>query len=111
MALLGAELGQVGPGGEAVLLQGRQGELPSLDQIWSVAASLGYQDSFVASYKHSITDDHTPFLEQAIPAIDIIDFDYPHWHTAADTADKVSPASLERVGRVLQTLLEDSAQR
>jgi hypothetical protein len=53
-----------------------------------------------------MTDDHTPFLQRGITAIDIIDFDYPHWHTVDDTADKVSGASLERVGRVLETWLE-----
>jgi len=39
-------------------------------------------------------------------AVDIIDFDYPHWHTAQDTPDKISPESLQRVGRVLEELLE-----
>ncbi len=46
-------------------------------------------------------DDHTPFLEAGIPAVNIIDFDYPYWHTAADTPDKVSPKSLEIVGETL----------
>jgi Zn-dependent M28 family amino/carboxypeptidase len=53
-------------------------------------------------------DDHTPFLNKGIPAIDIIDFDYPYWHTTHDTADKVAPESLARVGRVLETLLEEA---
>jgi glutaminyl-peptide cyclotransferase len=43
-------------------------------------------------------DDHTPFLEAGIPAIDIIDFDYPYWHTVQDTPDKVSAESLKAVG-------------
>ena len=51
-------------------------------------------------------DDHTPFLVQGIPAVDIIDFDYPYWHTTEDTLDKISPDSLERVGRVLEVFLE-----
>jgi hypothetical protein len=51
-------------------------------------------------------DDHIPFKNRGIPAVDIIDFDYPHWHTTADTADKVSAASLERVGRTLEAYLE-----
>jgi signal transduction histidine kinase len=46
-------------------------------------------------------DDHTPFLEKGIPAVDIIDFDYPYWHTTADTPDKVSPESLQAVGDTL----------
>ena len=46
-------------------------------------------------------DDHTPFLDAGIPAVDIIDFDYPFWHTTEDTEDKVSPVSLEIVGRTI----------
>jgi len=80
---------------------------PWLSQrVWELAARLGYGDYFVPSYKHHVTDDHTPFLERGIPALDIIDFDYHYWHTTADTPDKVSAASLERVGRVVECLLE-----
>jgi len=76
------------------------------EQVWDIAHDLGYEAQFVAEYRHSIIDDHLPFLYHDIPAIDIIDFDYPYWHTSQDTEDKVSPESLERVGRVLETLLE-----
>jgi Zn-dependent M28 family amino/carboxypeptidase len=48
-------------------------------------------------------DDHTPFVEAGIPAIDIIDFDYPYWHTVQDTPDKVSAESLHIVGDTLHT--------
>ncbi len=71
------------------------------EEIWAQAASLGYAQ-FIPTAKYSILDDHLPFLEMGIPAVDIIDFDYPYWHTGADTADKVSPESLEAVGRTLQ---------
>jgi Zn-dependent M28 family amino/carboxypeptidase len=47
-----------------------------------------------------------PFLEKGIPAALLIDFDYPYWHTTQDTADKVSPESLQGVGAVLQVWLE-----
>ncbi len=77
-----------------------------MERIWSIAAELGYEDQFIPQYKWAITDDHTPFLKRGLRAVDIIDFDYPHWHTAQDTPDKVSPESLERVGRVLEKLFE-----
>ncbi|HZW04225.1 MAG TPA: M28 family peptidase [Anaerolineaceae bacterium] len=78
---------------------------PDLTQeIWAVALQAGY-GQFIPGVKYSILDDHTPFLERGIRAIDIIDFDYPHWHTTADTADKVAPESLEAVGRTLQIWL------
>ncbi|MDH7485750.1 MAG: M28 family peptidase [Anaerolineae bacterium] len=74
--------------------------------LWTLAADLGYGHVFIPEYKWALTDDHTPFLAQGIEAVDIIDFDYPFWHTTQDTPDKVAPESLERVGRVLETFLE-----
>lgn len=71
-------------------------------EIWGVAAELGYEQSFISSAKYSMLDDHTPFLEAGIPAVDIIDFDYPYWHTTEDTVDKISAQSLEAVGSTLQ---------
>ena len=76
-------------------------------EIWAVAGELGYGDTIIPQLRHTITDDHIPFVEMGIPAVDIIDFDYPYWHTTRDTSDKVSADSLERVGRTLQTWLEE----
>lgn len=69
--------------------------------IWQIASSLGYQKQFIPQYKYSMEDDHTPFLQKGLPAIDIIDFDFPYWHTISDTPDKVSAASLKVVGDTL----------
>jgi hypothetical protein len=76
------------------------------EQVWSAAQSLGYQSAFLAQSKYSMLDDHTPFLEAGIPAVDIIDFDYPYWHTSADTADKVSAESLKTVGETIRNWLK-----
>lgn len=73
------------------------------DEIWNTAKSLGYESKFIPDYKHSMIDDHIPFIQAGIRAIDIIDFDYPYWHTTQDTPDKVSAESLEIVGRTLWT--------
>jgi glutaminyl-peptide cyclotransferase len=72
------------------------------DQIWNVAKSLGYEKQFINQIKFTMIDDHTPFLEAGIPAVDIIDFDYPYWHTTQDTPDKVSAESLKAVGETLR---------
>jgi Zn-dependent M28 family amino/carboxypeptidase len=48
-----------------------------------------------------VEDDHAPFLKAGVPAALLIDFDFPPWHTANDTLDKVSPQSLQIVGDVL----------
>ena len=74
-----------------------------VEQVWGIAKELGYEGYFLPTAKYSMLDDHTPFLRKGIPAVDLIDFDYPYWHTTEDTADKVSAASLARVGRVLET--------
>ena len=75
--------------------------------IWTQAAALGYGKEFIDKPKYDMIDDHTPFLEAGIPAVDFIDFDYPYWHTAADTADKVSAKSLQAVGRTLWAWIEE----
>ncbi len=58
-----------------------------------------------------IEDDHLRFLEAGVPAVDIIDLDYPAWHTAGDTLDKVSAASLQAVGDVLLAALPEIEKR
>jgi glutaminyl-peptide cyclotransferase len=81
------------------------------DEIWETARNLGYESKFIPEYKHSMLDDHRPFLEVGIPAIDIIDFDYPYWHTTQDTPDKVSAESLQVVGETLWTwIMQQSGQ-
>lgn len=70
-------------------------------EIWSTAEKLGYSKQFINQEKFSMEDDHTPFLEAGIPAVDLIDFDYPYWHTTQDTPDKVSAESLKAVGDTL----------
>ncbi len=79
-------------------------------KLWTTAANLGYGQHFIPMLRHTMIDDHIPFKNLGIPAVDIIDFDYPYWHTTADTADKVSAASLERVGRTLEAYLETAGE-
>lgn len=75
------------------------------EMIWQVAGDLGYEQ-FIPAEKYSILDDHTPFIQAGVPAVDIIDFDYDYFHTTGDTPDKVSAQSLESVGRTLEVWLE-----
>jgi glutaminyl-peptide cyclotransferase len=71
------------------------------NSIWTEAANLGYSPNFIDQLKYSMLDDHTPFLNAGIPSVDVIDFDYPYWHTTQDTPDKVSSNSLLMVGKTL----------
>jgi Zn-dependent M28 family amino/carboxypeptidase len=79
----------------------RNSDIALQEEIWKIASDLGYGDNFIPEFKHSILDDHIPFIEKGIPAIDIIDFDYEYWHTSQDTIDKVSPESLEIIGKTI----------
>ena len=80
---------------------------PLNDTIFGIAGALGHVDpGFYNQGKYIITDDHLPFIQVGIPAIDLIDFDYPYWHTVGDTCDKLGVDSLQRVGDVMETWLE-----
>jgi hypothetical protein len=86
----------------------RNSYAPMNEGIWNVAKSLNYT-TFIPEPRYSMLDDHTPFIRAGIPAVDLIDFDYPYWHTTADTLDKVSAGSLEAVGRTAETWLLQGA--
>lgn len=75
------------------------------DIIWSHARKLGRPE--FANESTAVLDDHLPFLEAGIPAVNIIDMDYDAWHTAADDLDQVAPESLQAVGDVLLSALPD----
>ena len=81
-----------------------------VDIVWNAAARIGHGGVF-SNEQTSIDDDHVPFLSAGIPAVDIIDLDYPAWHTAADTLDNVSPRSLQIVGDVVLAALPDIEAR
>ena len=71
-----------------------------VEQIWKIARSQNISN-FNTKISDFIYDDHYPFLEKGFNAIDIIDFDYPYWHTLQDTPDKCSAQSLQIIGNVL----------
>ena len=76
--------------------------------VWETASSIGYGRYFLGS-RAAMEDDHLPFLERGVNALDLIDFDYgpnnQYWHTEQDTIDKLSAHSLEVVGRVLMAVI------
>ena len=80
------------------------------DIIWASAAKLGYQANFL-SEQTTIDDDHMPFVRAGIPSVDIIDLDYPAWHTAQDDLARVGARSLQIVGEVVLDALPQIEQR
>ena len=76
------------------------------DIVWSTAARLGHQRQFLPEIT-PIEDDHLPFLEAGVAAVDIIDLDYAAWHTADDTLENVSQQSVKIVGDVVLAALSE----
>jgi len=75
------------------------------DRLRASARRVGAARLFPDEVGDAIIDDHTPFLEAGIPAVDVIDFDYPHRDTLRDTVDKTSARTLDAVGETVVDLL------
>lgn len=82
------------------------------DIIWKSARELGHSSIFVDRPEGIGGDDHAPFLKAGIPAVDLIQLsNYPYWHKADDTIDKVSSQSMKIVGDVILASLPRIEQR
>ena len=80
------------------------------DLVFGTARRLNYGQHFVDEQR-AYEDDHIPYINAGVSAVDLLDLDYGpnnrYWHTAQDTIDKCSPASLTIVGRVVLAALEE----
>jgi len=75
--------------------------VPNLvSRLWTKAGQLGLT-AFENRIGPFMIDDHLELLKVGVPAVNIIDFDYPFWHTTEDTVDKCSPESLKQVGTLI----------
>lgn len=75
-----------------------------VDEIWTIAEKLGHR-AFQRSRQTPVIDDHLPFIAAGIPAVDIIDFVPPVWHTVDDTPEYCSPQALRQVGETMVGLI------
>jgi len=89
---------------------------PLQDVIARAAGQLGYSQYFF-QYQVGIIDDHVPFIRAGIPAVDVVDAEFGRMgptfdsmgefhHANTDTMDKVSPRSLEVVGKTMLRTVE-----
>ena len=74
------------------------------EEVFARAGQIGL-DVLIAKPGRAVFDDHVPFLQAGIPAVDLIDFDYPQWHTVDDTPEHCSAASLAGIGRLVVDLV------
>jgi len=76
--------------------------------VYEAATRMGYQSHFFGRTE-GMLDDHIPFTKRGVPSADVIDFSYGYnnvfWHTTQDTADKLSPKSLQIVGSVFLEIM------
>ena len=81
----------------------------SSSRLWSrlraAAERAGVGDTFPAGTAGGVLDDHIPFRQRGVPAIDLIDFGFPCWHRPCDDLSAVSEDSLDRVGETMMELL------
>jgi hypothetical protein len=75
-----------------------------VETIWGIARELK-EPAFRYEYGPAVSDDHLALNQAGIPAIDIIDFSYDHWHRLSDRPENCSAASMEQVARVLTVWL------
>ncbi len=108
--------------GELVLLDfvGNRGlslprEASSSEPLWrrlrTAATAVGVGRVFPDATGVSIIDDHTPFLQAGIPAVDLIDWPYRYYHVRADTLDKLDPRALDAVGEAVLELVRRTSAR
>jgi glutaminyl-peptide cyclotransferase len=81
----------------------------SNEELWArlrrAARQVGAAAVFPDANQGSIQDDHLPFLQEGVPAIDLIDFDFPCFHLRCDDLSVVSERSLDAVGETVLRLL------
>lgn len=74
-----------------------------IDALWREAAAAGFTDAFPPEARvRPIIDDHRPLIDAGLPAVVLLDPDYPPWHTHADALDRVSARSLEATGEAVR---------
>jgi glutaminyl-peptide cyclotransferase len=74
-------------------------------EIWNIARDMNCP-AFLRETGEHVQDDHISLQNAGIPAIDIIDFSYPHWHRLSDTPENCSPETMIQVAKVLSVWLQ-----
>jgi Zn-dependent M28 family amino/carboxypeptidase len=102
-------LDMVGREGTRILKEGNSmiAAAPLVDRVWEIGRSSGCT-VLVDSAGAPVFDDHVPFLEAGIPAVDLIDLADPAWHTTRDLPEHCSELSLGEVGRLVQAIIRQA---
>lgn len=77
------------------------GRIFNAAKMLNFSGAVGIPGFYNSPGKYNITDDHIPINEAGIPMVDVIDFDYPPWHTLQDNVEQCDPQSLFIVGTTI----------
>jgi hypothetical protein len=92
--------------GKGMRIQREGSSDPGLwNQLRDAAKAVGAASAFPNGTGAAITDDHTPFLAQGVPAIDLIQWPYECWHETCDDLSAVSERSLDQSGETVLQLV------
>ncbi len=80
-------------------------------RLQAAARRVGVAPVFAGTGRTTIIDDHVPFLDEDVPAVTLIDWDYPHKNTAADTLDRLSRGAIDATGETLVAWLDAERRR
>jgi glutaminyl-peptide cyclotransferase len=82
---------------------------PELRRLAGESAEAAGKASCISDYPHEMIDDHVPFRDRGVPAIDLIDFQYgpgnSFWHTPQDTLENISGESIAAAARIAMTMI------
>ena len=88
------------------------GSDPALwERLRAAAKRAGVAEIMSSSTQGVVEDDHTPFMKAGVPAIDLIDFDFPQWHTLQDRPNVLSKRSLDAAGEAVVELMRELRRR
>ncbi len=77
------------------------------ERLRGAARRVGAGAAFPDTEQGAIADDHLPFIEQGVPSINLIDFDFACWHRTCDDLSAVSERSLDATGETVHELLRN----
>ena len=101
-------LDMVGNANQQIFVE-RSGNPELSSALWQTSVALGYTDTIIPEAKWSIPGPQVALSREGVPSVLLSDYDYPYRYTRQDTIDKISPRSLERIGRLLSVWLEQGA--
>ena len=82
---------------------------PLVERIWGLGREIGLT-VLADTLGPPVFDDHVPFLRVGIPAVNLIDFSDPNWHTTRDDVEHCGPEPLGEIGRLALAIIREAEE-